>query len=507
MTAGTALVRAGWVARPDTARLLPAAGLTAGLCAVGLLLSISPAVAFVLVGGLVLAAWLLARPDDATVCVIAVVYSNAAAIAVEFHGLPYAVGVAVPLVLLVPLAHHLVLRRRPILATPALPLMVGLLAVQLAGTFFASDTDVATAELVTYVVEGLGLYILVTNLVRTREVLRRVIWTLLAVGAVLGCLSAYQQLTGRFGNDLLGFAQLNEGDPFRVGHELQPRLAGQIGEVNRYAQTLLVLVPLGLFQIWSARSRTERLAAAAATVLITCGIVLTFSRGAAVGFAVVVLMLVALRYIRLRQLAVFAVGLAVVLAVVPAYRERLSYLGAVTHLAGTQPTSDPNYDSGNLRSRATEVIAAGLVFLDHPVLGVGPGMFPEYYSEYAQRVRYSWLEGRVEPEKREAHDLYTGIAAETGAAGLALFLAVVAVTLGGLRRARRLALGRDPELANIATAFMVAVAAYLATGIFLQLSYQRYFWLLMALAGAAASITLDELGRRDGAGRATATSS
>jgi O-antigen ligase len=207
--------------------------------------------------------------------------------------------------------------------------------------------------------------------------------------------------------------------------------------------------------------------------------------------------MVGLRYIKLRQLAVVAAALVLVLAVVPAYRERLSWLGAVTHLAGTQPASDPNHDSGNLRSRATEVIAAGLVFVDHPVLGVGPGMFPEYYGEYAERVQYSWLQGRVEPEDREAHNLYAGIGAETGALGLALFLGIVFVTLRGLWQARRLALGRDRELANIATAFTLALAAYLASGIFLQLSYQRYFWLLMALAGAAASIALTELRQRD----------
>jgi O-antigen ligase len=264
---------------------------------------------------------------------------------------------------------------------------------------------------------------------------------------------------------------------------------------------MLVLVPLGLFQFWSERSRPRRLAAAAATVLISGGVILTFSRGAAVGFALIVVLMAALRYIRLRQLAVIAAGLVLVLAVVPAYRERLSWLGAVTHLAGTQPASDPNYDSGNLRSRATEVVAAGLVFLDHPVLGVGPGMFPEYYREYAERVQYSWLEGRVEPEDREAHSLFAGLGAETGALGLALFLGIVVVTLRGLRRARRLALGRDRELANTTTAFMLAIAAYLATGIFLQLSYQRYFWLLMALAGAATSIALGELRERDDAVR------
>jgi O-antigen ligase len=499
MNAAAASLRSGVIDRPTTARLAVIAGCAAALGSVGLLVGVAPIAAIVLVVAVVLAFVLFSRPDAGTVGVIAVIYSNAADIAVTFHGLPYLVGAAVPAVLLVPLSHHLVLRRRSVVVTPALPLLFGLLAVQLIGTLVASKPELAAAEVATYSVEGVGLYLLVTNLVRTRQLLRRVIWALLAIGAALGSLSLYQQLSGRFGSDVFGFAQAAEGAGFRAGENVQPRLAGQIGEVNRYAQTMVVLVPLGLFQLWSERSRCRRLAAAAATALITAGVVLTFSRGAAVGFALLVLMMTALRYIRLRHLAVLAAGVALVVAVVPAYGERLSWLGAVTHLGGTQPSSDPNRDSGNLRSRATEVIAAGLVFADHPIIGVGPGMFPVYYGDYAERVQYSWLEGRVEPEGREAHNLYAGIAAETGALGLLLFLGIVVVTLRELRRVRHLALGRHTELANTATAFMLAIAAYLASGLFLQLSYQRYFWLLMALAGAAASITLAELGRRDDA--------
>jgi len=38
------------------------------------------------------------------------------------------------------------------------------------------------------------------------------------------------------------------------------------------------------------------------------------------------------------------------------------------------------------------------------------------------------------------------------------------------------------------TAFMLAIIAYLASGIFLHFAFIRYFWLMMALAGAASYI-------------------
>jgi hypothetical protein len=51
-----------------------------------------------------------------------------------------------------------------------------------------------------------------------------------------------------------------------------------------------------------------------------------------------------------------------------------------------------------------------------------------------------------------------------------------------------MALQSRPDLAAIATGFSLAIVAYLATGLFLHLSYARYFWLMLALGGAAAVV-------------------
>jgi hypothetical protein len=42
----------------------------------------------------------------------------------------------------------------------------------------------------------------------------------------------------------------------------------------------------------------------------------------------------------------------------------------------------------------------------------------------------------------------------------------------------------DPERAMLATSFFFALFAYLACGVFIHLSYQRYFWVLLALASS-----------------------
>ena len=48
----------------------------------------------------------------------------------------------------------------------------------------------------------------------------------------------------------------------------------------------------------------------------------------------------------------------------------------------------------------------------------------------------------------------------------------------------------DPLMSDIVTGFLFAILAYLATGIFLHMSFIRYFWLMLGLAAASAVIAM-----------------
>jgi O-antigen ligase len=469
----------------------------AGAAGLGLLVAISPTLG---IGLLVVALFGLAiavRPDVATLVVIAILYSNAAVIAVNLHGVPYIIGAAVPLLLLVPLAYGVLVQRQRIATTAALPWVLGFLFVQVLGTLFGRDPAGALDDLTTFGIEGIGLYFLVSQVVRTSTLLSRAIWTLLAVGAILGALSLIQTVTRSFGNDYWGFAQVSQaaiatGKTTLLGDVTAPRLAGPIGEKNFYAQFMLMLVPLGVVQFSASRTLRARALAAGTTVLITLGIALTYSRGAAVGFGIVLIAMAVLRYIKPRHfLAVVILG-AAILVTMPVYAKRLATLDSLPDVAteGALSGADTSF-----LSRATENVAAMLVFIDHPLVGVGPGLFPSYYRQYAGEVAIL-----VKNADREAHSLYFGTAAETGAFGMACFFGAIYVTLRDLERVRRRWRGLRPDLANLATGFLLALIAYLATGIFLHSAYLRYFWLIMALAGAATLIANREGAETERAG-------
>ncbi|MFL5770879.1 MAG: O-antigen ligase family protein [Chloroflexota bacterium] len=430
--------------------------------------------------------WMLLRPQFATLVVLAILYSNAAAIAVQLHEWPYPIAALLPLMLVLPLAWYLLQRGEPLIVTPALRLILLLFVAELLSTIVSRDPGNAADALFKFAVEGVFLVVAVTNVVRDIATVRRAVWVLLIIGAGLGVLSGYQQLTGSYDQDFLGFAQVSRAvieTGTGVDVSGQPRLAGPIGEKNRYAQILIVLLPLAFTRMWDERTVLVRIAAAAMAVAISIGIALTFSRGAAVAFAMMVVVMVALRYIRLKQLVPVALGAVIVLTLFPTYTARLVTIESIGGAASTGGQEGDPDDS--IRSRLNEMLAAGLAFADHPLLGTGPGMFPTYYPRYAADIGI-----KIEHTDREAHNLFLGVAADLGIVGLTLFLGIIWVVLRDLRRARRRWIDERPEIANLATGFALAIVAYLGSGLFLHLAFERYYWLLIGLAAATAWIAL-----------------
>ena len=451
--------------------------LASGYPLIALAVMVFPALLFLII------AW----PNSATPLVLFIIYSNIAVVAVRFHGVPYLAGAVFPLLLLAPLTAYLVIQRRPLVLTPAIPWIAAFLGVQLVGVIFARDIDIAFANVLNMLLEGILIYLLVVNVVRTPPMLRYAVWALLAAGVVLSIFPIYQQLTGTFDNNYWGFAQLSEAG-FRLGEESvfgevrQFRLAGAIGEQNRFGQVMLMLVPLGILTYWSERSRLLKVLALGAGMMALLAAGLTFSRGGAVGFALVLLAMVFLRIIRLRQFLLVILFAILLLVALPQYSIRLATLPIAANVLGGDSDALAEAD-GAIRGRTTVMLAAILVFADHPLIGVGPGMFAYYSREYGNQLGIRILEGN-----REAHSLPLDIAANHGLLGFISFFGIFYVTFRELLQVRERWRETDPRFADMVTGILLAILTYLTTGLFLHLSYVRYLWLILALGGAAITI-------------------
>jgi hypothetical protein len=448
--------------------------LAAGL---GLVATVSPALG--VVGGVaVLVATVLLRwPEVAVPLAVALVYSNGAVVVAGELGLPSTVAALVPMLLAVPLVARI--HRGEAVAFPLVTMLLLLyLVVQIAASTGALDVHVAAEGVIGYVSEGLVLICLIVNVVRTPTQVRRAVWTVLLVGALLAVGSMLQWTTGDFENSLGGFATTSDNHLEKYSDDITgtrnpPRAGGPNLGPNRYAQVLVVLVPMGVMLARTSPTRRLRLGAWACTALVVGGIVLTYSRGAALVVALVGLLLFALGGVRLRHLVLTITVLLVLSSAFPRWTDRFDGATAVL-----DPDQGVEQADGSTRGRVSSTLGAFRVFADHPLLGVGPGNYPLHHRDAAEQV------GIRIADTRQPHNLPGQIAAETGTVGLLVFFGIVALAMRSAVRGRRSEEGSETDR-GVATGLLIAMVAYLGSATFLHLAYERYFWLLVALAVAA----------------------
>ncbi len=202
--------------------------------AVGMAGSSSPLILLGGIASLFLLMVFLKWPDSTVVFVVFFIYANTVVVLTKFQGLPLAAGYVLPLLLLIPFIGQLLVHKRRIKINFVLILMLLYFSIILIGSVFSRDITLALPDVITYIAEGLALYFLLINTIRTPKLLKQVVWSLLIAGALMGGLSLYQQLTGTFDNNYGGFAQ-TDGQGFSTGETLQgqvyqPRVSGPIGE-------------------------------------------------------------------------------------------------------------------------------------------------------------------------------------------------------------------------------------------------------------------------------------
>jgi O-antigen ligase len=418
--------------------------------------------------------------------VLFVVYANLTVVAVRYYGVPTIVAGSVYLLLGIPFINYVVFQRQNVIFSRTFFLMVLYLGVMLLSAAFSELGNEAISRIVDYVLEGLALYFLIVNTIRKPATLRAGIWAIVFAGILMGSLSLYQELTGSYDQEFGGLAQveageINSGEVDYLGQEVKrQRLAGTLGSKNRYAQVMAVLLPLAILRAWSDHSRLFRLIAAVAWIPILAGTLLTFSRGAGLAIIAMVLMMVALRIVKARYVVALALaGALFVYVAVPDYIYRLSTVSGVEDVA----TGNAQEADGSIRGRATVALATFNIFLDHPILGVGPGQTKKFTQDYGNEVGFRRLE-----TERKAHNMYLETLADTGIIGFTVFMAIVLTTMYELDKIRRRWAATNREVSYTAAAFLLAIFTYLATAVFLHLSYIRFYYLLLGLAGAAIEI-------------------
>lgn len=328
-------------------------------------------------------------------------------------------------------------------------------------------------------VESFLAYLLVVNLVRTRR----------QAGFLVVCF-----FLGGAAEALLGLAQAatkSGPESFMVG-ETFSRAYGTFGMPNPYAGYLGMILPLALSFLAYLAYRTvlahrkwlsvrfrpfesvlpfrEELRhscqflilVVVVASLLFAALILSFSRGAWVGFAVAVIVMAVVAGRRSSIVAMFGIIAILILLFAgssqmlpPVIGERLQ---SITSEIGVFDVSkvmitDQNYA---VMERMAQWQAGWRMFVAHPFLGVGIGNYVVVYGAYALHPFYLTL--------GHAHNYYIQIAAEVGIVGLFTYLVLIVTAFWHtLKELRGL---RDPFLRALVVGALGVLSAVIAHNFF-----------------------------------------
>jgi putative inorganic carbon (HCO3(-)) transporter len=268
--------------------------------------------------------------------------------------------------------------------------------------------------------------------------------------------------------------------PFLQGDS--PRTAGGIVDPIELGYLFAALLPLAAYLI--LEDRRWRWLWVACFPVIVAGTLATLSRGALVALGALLIWGVATRRIKLGGLLAAAVTVVAVVGIgfllfSSVINERLQQKGSV---------AEQNVDSRQALWRGSV-----LMWMDHPITGVGPGRFGDESPDYVR-------DNPIVLENPAAHNAYLEILAENGPFALAAFLAFLGGSWVMLSRQRR-ASDRtgDREGVRLATTLQAALLVAIVGAMFLSEQLAIPFWLIGALAAVAPRI-LAERGRPAPAG-------
>ncbi len=348
--------------------------------------------------------------------------------------------------------NYLVVRPREKLAGPVQNIYIILLLLAMLASDLVAVDPVFAIDKTFKLVRMVSLYFLVINLERSLPALQRILWVMIAAGAVSAGYGYYQYF---FLPDTLEDMRIN----------------GTMDDPTGFAYALVILLPLVWYMFRHASNQWARLGLGAVELLFLFAIVLSGTRSGMLA-AVAVMALIALREKR----PVMNISLIVLVVL-------LGYLFApaqVKSRLGLNGEADRAAESAQASTdrRFTYYTFGTQLFLERPILGRGMGGFTETYSHSDYQFYLN-----DDDMNRVAHNMYLEIATGAGLIGLIPFVFLMFSPLVSLERVVR---DHPPgAMVDVAKMLQISLAAFLLIGFFSSSQYDKSLWLLIGLTTAA----------------------
>lgn len=282
------------------------------------------------------------------------------------------------------------------------------------------------------------IFVVMVNVLRTEKRLRALILLVLFSSCVLSMAALTDYLRGNLALE---------------GRRIAGLIGGLFSNPNDLALHLVTMIPISVVLMMGSRGVLKKTAYLGCSLLLTAGLVATFSRGGFLGFMCVVAFLV-WKLARRNRVIFVGIALSIMLATIAlapsAYRSRIS------------TTSD---DSAI--ARTDDLKRSILIAARHPLLGVGMDNYILYSNS-----------------NKATHNAYTQVASEMGLSALIIYLAFLLTPLGRLRKIEHVTVAGKlkPPLHYLAIGLQASLVGYMVVSFFASVAYQWYVYYLVAYA-------------------------
>jgi O-antigen ligase len=313
-----------------------------------------------------------------------------------------------------------------------------------------SQPGSATRENFTVFTSFLMLGFIILSLVYTLKRFRLVTWTILISMFLVSIITTLSYL---------GLGQVT-------------RMKGSGYGPNEFAIGILPFVGIAFYTMIAEKNKLLRLLALIITVFLTTALVLTFSRGSLIGLFTILIFGILKAKKKIKSVFTVLIITAILVSAMPKYVwER--FIKTQETLQNLDETS--NVD--NTKRRYLLARGAWLLFLDHPVTGVGIG---NYYYEGRKYVQ-------INPGR--AHTMYLEVMAELGIIGIILFLLI----LFSVFKSLRLIIKSNSIYSAYARGLYLGLVGFLVAAIFLHAQQEKALWFCIFMALALENIAIKGL--------------
>ncbi len=308
----------------------------------------------------------------------------------------------------------------------------------------------------------LFIFFLFTQTVITLGRVRKVLWVIILCELVVAGLSILRYGETVIPEDWGRFGGIQEGGMLAGNF-----LGITIGMTVPYMAALLVV----------RRSLFRLLLLVATFALVTWAVVLTASRSGllSVGFSLVLTWLLVLRGSFRSRAIGFSFGLVIMAAILFAPQVAWERLATVWGSPNNARNVVVRASAEESRASRSQLLQDSIEYtLERPIFGWGLGNFQTVHGVRVGKAS-AWL---------GTHNTFTQISSEAGIPALLLFLGLLMVILGSMRRVSK-SCSRDPqnaELGFLARATAVSISSLMFAGLFAHLSYEYYLYYVVGIA-------------------------